>query len=91
MTLYALGLGVANAVLYRMTLFASEQSKGLVSAMLGMITIAVLGLGGALLAMIGAGASLLHFAVLAGIAGALALLPLWFVVGGKDAGATVAQ
>lgn len=91
MTLYALGLGVANAVLYRMTLFASEQSKGLVSAMLGMITIAVLGLGGALLAMIGAGASLLHFAVLAGIAGALALVPLWFVVGGKGAGATVAQ
>ncbi len=37
MSLYALGLGVANAVLYRMTLFASEQSKGLVSAMLGMI------------------------------------------------------
>ncbi|WP_409306603.1 MFS transporter, partial [Pseudomonas putida] len=43
MSLYALGLGVANAVLYRMTLFSSEQSKGLVSAMLGMITIALLG------------------------------------------------
>lgn len=91
MSLYALGLGVANAVLYRMTLFASEQSKGLVSAMLGMITIALLGLGGALLAMIGAGASLLHFALAAGLAGALALWPLWFVVGGRPGEGAVAQ
>ncbi|MCP6133735.1 hypothetical protein NL393_31650, partial [Klebsiella pneumoniae] len=59
------------------------QSKGLVSAMLGMITIALLGLGGALLAMIGAGDSLVHFAVAAGVAGALALWPLWWVVGGR--------
>ncbi|MBK5012246.1 MFS transporter [Pseudomonas sp. S60] len=81
MSLYALGLGVANAVLYRMTLFSSVQSKGLVSAMLGMITIALLGLGGAVLAMIGAGASLLHFAVAAGVAGGLALWPLWWVIG----------
>ena len=91
MSLYALGLGVANAVLYRMTLFASEQSKGLVSAMLGMITIALLGLGGALLAMIGAGASLLHFALAAGVAGALALWPLWFVVGGRPGEGAVAR
>jgi len=91
MSLYALGLGVANAVLYRMTLFSSEQSKGLVSAMLGMITIALLGLGGALLAMIGAGASLLHFALAAGLAGALALWPLWFVVGGRPGQGAVAD
>ena len=80
LTLYALGLGVANAVLYRITLFSSEQSKGLVSAMLGMITIALLGLGGALLAMIGAGASLLHFAAMAGAGGVLALWPLWVML-----------
>ena len=91
MSLYALGLGVANAVLYRMTLFASDQSKGLVSAMLGMITIALLGLGGALMAMIGAGASLLHFALAASVAGALALWPLWFVVGGRSGEGAVAQ
>ncbi|MEN5142306.1 MFS transporter [Pseudomonas juntendi] len=91
MSLYALGLGVANAVLYRMTLFSSERSKGLVSAMLGMITIALLGLGGALLAMIGAGASLLHFALAAGVAGALALWPLWFVVGGRSGEGAVFQ
>ncbi|KJK07931.1 MULTISPECIES: MFS transporter [Pseudomonas] len=81
MSMYALGLGIANAVLYRMTLFSSEQSKGLVSAMLGMITIALLGLGGALLALLGAGASLLSFAVAAGVAGVLALWPLKIVLG----------
>lgn len=85
LSLYALGLGIANAVLYRMTLFSSDQSKGLVSAMLGMITIALLGLGGAVLAMLGAGASLLHFAVAAGIAGMLALWPLWVVLGSAQA------
>ena len=89
LSLYALGLGVANAVLYRMTLFASTQSKGLVSAMLGMITIALLGLGGALLAMIGAGASLLHFAVAAGVAGGLALCPLWLLLRGRSAQAAM--
>ncbi|WP_342624300.1 MFS transporter [Pseudomonas alkylphenolica] len=81
LSVYALGLGIANAVLYRMTLFSSEQSKGLVSAMLGMITIALLGLGGALLAMLGAGASLLSFALAAGLAGILALWPLRVVLG----------
>ncbi|AIR89632.1 MFS transporter [Pseudomonas cremoricolorata] len=83
MSLYALGLGIANAVLYRVTLYSSEQSKGLVSAMLGMITIALLGFGGALLAMLGAGESLLSFAVAASCAGALALWPLWQVIGGR--------
>jgi len=89
LSLYALGLGIANAVLYRMTLFASTQSKGLVSAMLGMITIALLGLGGALLAMIGAGASLLHFAVAASVAGGLALWPLWSLLRARSAQAAV--
>ncbi|MBF8779573.1 MFS transporter [Pseudomonas fulva] len=90
LSLYALGLGVANAVLYRMTLFSSQQSKGLVSAMLGMITIALLGLGGVLLAMLGAGASLLHFAVIAGVAGALALWPLWRVIADAAHGGSMA-
>ena len=37
---------------------------------------------------VGGGASLLHFALAAGIAGALALWPLWYVVGGRrDEGA----
>ena len=75
-----MGLGIGNAVLYRMTLFSSEQSKGLVSAMLGMITIALLGLGGAVMAMFGAGASLLAFALASGVAGVLALWPLAVVL-----------
>jgi len=85
LSIYALGLGIGNAVLYRMTLFSSEQSKGLVSAMLGMITIALLGLGGAVMAMFGAGASLLAFAVASGIAGVLALWPLRTVLREGDA------
>jgi len=56
-----------------------------------MITIALLGLGGALLAMIGAGASLLHFALAAGVAGALALWPLWFVVGQRPGEGAVTE
>lgn len=76
LAIYALGLGIGNAVLYRMTLFSSEQSKGLVSAMLGMITIALLGLGGAVMAILGAGASLLAFALASAVAGVLALWPL---------------
>ncbi len=80
LSIYALGLGIGNAVLYRMTLFSSEQSKGLVSAMLGMITIALLGLGGAVMAMLGAGSSLLAFALASAVAGVLALWPLWTVL-----------
>lgn len=80
LAIYALGLGIANAVLYRMTLFSSEQSKGLVSAMLGMITIALLGLGGAVMAMLGAGTSLLAFALASAVAGVLALWPLGTVL-----------
>ncbi|MFB4393896.1 MULTISPECIES: MFS transporter [unclassified Pseudomonas] len=91
MAMYALGLGVANPVLYRMTLFSSIQSKGLVSAMLGMITIALLGLGGVVLAMLGGGASLLHFALLAGVAGVLAVWPLRYVLGGRTGEGAVAQ
>ncbi|NER59001.1 MFS transporter [Pseudomonas sp. MAFF212428] len=84
MSVYALGLGIANAVLYRMTLFSSEQSKGLVAAMLGMITIALLGLGGVLLAMLGAGASLLSFALASACAGVLALWPLRTLLRASD-------
>ncbi|MGE8188747.1 MFS transporter [Pseudomonas sp. NPDC086278] len=76
LALYALGLGMSNAVLYRMALFSSHDSKGLVSAMIGMISIAVMGGGSSLMAMAGAGASLEAFALLAGIAGLTCLVPL---------------
>ena len=76
LSLYAVGLGVSNAVLYRITLFASDQSKGLVSATLGMITVALLGLGGSALALSGAGDNLTVFALTAGAIGFLTLWPL---------------
>ncbi|UVL81677.1 MFS transporter [Pseudomonas sp. B21-028] len=69
LSLYALGLGLGNAALYRLALFASDDSKGLVSAMVGMISIAVMTAAGSLLALLGAGTSLESFALMAGIAG----------------------
>ncbi|GLS04154.1 multidrug transporter MdfA [Chitiniphilus shinanonensis] len=44
-SLYAFGLGLANAVLYRLTLFSSEIGKGTVSASLGMVTLLAYSLG----------------------------------------------
>ena len=62
--------------------------SGLLLAMLGMITIALLGFGGAVMAMVGAGAGLLEFALAAGLAGLLALWPLWLVL--RDSRAALA-
>ncbi len=45
LSLYAFGIGVANAGLYRLTLFSSEMSKGTVSAAMGMISMLVFTLG----------------------------------------------
>ncbi|HJR28335.1 MAG TPA: MFS transporter [Pseudomonas sp.] len=76
LSLYAIGLGMSNAALYRLALFSSDDSKGLVSAMIGMISIAVMGGGGSIIAALGAGDSLETFALLAGISGLLCLFPL---------------
>jgi len=76
LSLYAIGLGMGNAALYRLALFASDDSKGLVSAMVGMISIAVMSAAGSLLALLGAGASLESFALMVGIAGLGCLLAL---------------
>ena len=76
LSLYALGLGMGNAALYRLALFASDDSKGLVSAMVGMISIAVMSAAGSLLALLGAGANLEAFALMAGIAGLSCLVAL---------------
>ncbi|WP_434610802.1 MFS transporter [Pseudomonas sp. R1-7] len=76
LSLYAIGLGMGNAALYRLALFASDDSKGLVSAMVGMISIAVMSAAGSLLALLGAGASLESFALMVGIAGLGCLVAL---------------
>lgn len=75
LALYAVGLGMSNAAVYRLALFASDDSKGLVSALVGMISIAVMGLGGSLIAAIGGGARLELFALYAAFSG-LMCLPL---------------
>jgi len=76
--LYAVGLGMSNAALYRLALFTSDDSKGLVSATIGMISIIVMGGGGSILAATGAGNNLGSFSLMAGIGGLLCLLPLRF-------------
>jgi DHA1 family multidrug/chloramphenicol efflux transport protein-like MFS transporter len=76
LSVYAIGLGMSNAALYRLALFSSDDSKGLVSAMVGMISIAVMGGGGSIIAALGAGDSLDAFALMAALAGLLCLLPL---------------
>jgi DHA1 family multidrug/chloramphenicol efflux transport protein-like MFS transporter len=77
LTIYAFGMGICNATLYRQTLFASESGKGTVAAMLGMISVATIGLGSSALAVLGAGTSLAAFAIAASIGAGLALWPLW--------------
>ncbi|MFJ2710681.1 MFS transporter [Pseudomonas sp. NPDC087346] len=70
---YALGLGMSNAALYRLALFSSDDSKGLVSAMIGMLSIAVMGIGGSIIATIGGSQSLESFALYAALGGMLCL------------------
>ncbi|MET3134353.1 DHA1 family multidrug/chloramphenicol efflux transport protein-like MFS transporter [Oxalobacteraceae bacterium GrIS 1.11] len=85
MALYAFGMGIGNATLYRLTLFASDGGKGTVAAMLGMISIAIIGLGGIALSAVGAGNSLASFAVAASMPVAVALWPLWQLLKHKAA------
>ena len=73
LSLYAVGLGMSNAAVYRLALFASDDSKGLVSALTGMISIAVMGLGGSLIAAIGGGGRLEYFALWAAFGGLMCL------------------
>ena len=73
LSLYAIGLGMSNAALYRLALFASDDSKGLVSATIGMLSIVVMGTGGSLIAAVGGADSLEGFALCAALAGLLCL------------------
>ncbi|UZE14905.1 MFS transporter [Pseudomonas sp. B21-053] len=76
LALYAVGLGMSNAALYRLALFSSADSKGLVSAMIGMISISIMGGAGSVIAALGGGDSLESFAIIASIAGLACLVPL---------------
>nr|WP_225919798.1 MFS transporter [Pseudomonas khorasanensis] len=77
LSVYAVGLGMSNAAVYRLALFSTEDSKGLVSALTGMISIAVMGLGGSLIAAIGGGTRLEYFSLWAALGG-LMCLPLMY-------------
>lgn len=84
LALYAIGLGMSNAALYRMALFASDDSKGLVSAMIGMISITVMGIGGSLIAAGGGGSRVEFFALWSAFGGLLCLPFLYgFLQGAK--------
>ncbi|MBV4458189.1 MFS transporter [Pseudomonas sp. COR58] len=73
LSVYALGVGMSNAALYRLALFASDDSKGLVSAAAGMLSIGVMGAGGALIVAAGGGTRLAAFALWAALGGLLSL------------------
>jgi DHA1 family multidrug/chloramphenicol efflux transport protein-like MFS transporter len=62
LSFYAFGIGVANAGLYRLTLFSSSMSKGTVSAAMGMISMMVftLGIELAKVAYVGGGSGLFN-------------------------------
>ncbi len=74
LSLYALGSGLVNAGLYRMTLFSSTVGKGTVAAALGLITILVFALGIEVAKQLyfAAGIDLFHqFGLVSGIAAAV--------------------
>ncbi|UTH75537.1 MFS transporter [Chromobacterium sp. IIBBL 290-4] len=77
LTVYAVGLGLGNATLYRLTLFSSELAKGSVAAMLGMLSTAMLGGGVAAMSLAEAGDSPARFTAAILISSLLALPPLW--------------
>ncbi len=79
LSLFALGLGICNATLYRQTLYATEGGKGGASALIGMISVAIYGLGSSVLAQAGAGASLFHFIAFMSLPALLAVIPLYWL------------
>ncbi|KUM03941.1 MFS transporter [Chromobacterium subtsugae] len=80
LAVYAFGLGLGNATLYRLTLYASDSAKGSVAAVLGILSTATLGAGAALLAWLNAGDSPQSFAVGVTAAALLAAPPLWLLL-----------
>lgn len=80
MALYAFGVGICNATLYRLTLFSSESGKGAVSALLGMIPVAIFASGIYLLTALGAGDSLAAYIIAVAIPSCFAVVPVGYVL-----------
>lgn len=77
LSLYALGSGLVNAGLYRLTLFSSPIGKGTVAAALGLITIVVFALGIEIakqLYFAGGNSLFTQFGLLAGAAGVICIM-----------------
>ncbi|MCX8959010.1 MFS transporter [Erwinia psidii] len=74
LSVYAYGFGICNATLYRVTLFSSSHGLGAISAMLGMVSVGVFSIGGALLALAGAGNSLGSYIIAVAIPAGFAFL-----------------
>ncbi|RRV10268.1 MdfA family multidrug efflux MFS transporter [Pseudomonas sp. v388] len=80
LALYAFGVGICNATLYRLTLFSSERGKGAVSALLGMIPVAIFACGIYLLTALGACNSLEAYIIAAAFPAAAAVVPVRYVL-----------
>jgi DHA1 family multidrug/chloramphenicol efflux transport protein-like MFS transporter len=67
LSVYAFGVGLGNATLYRLTLYSTGDATGSVAALLGMLSTAMLAAGGSVLTWAGGGDSPARFAVCAGL------------------------
>ncbi|MBW5405808.1 MFS transporter [Morganella morganii] len=76
-SIYAYGFGICNAILYRITLYSSSHALGATSAMLGMVSISIFSIGGALLALAGAGNDLICYIIAVTIP---AILSLYLII-----------
>ncbi|BDH44581.1 multidrug transporter MdfA [Salmonella enterica subsp. enterica serovar Choleraesuis] len=74
LSIYAFGSGMVNAGLYRLTLFSSSEGKGLVAALLGMLSILVFAVGIELAKFVWFNASMMGFSLVNLASGALWLV-----------------
>ncbi|KVW63344.1 hypothetical protein [Burkholderia ubonensis] len=80
LSIYAFGVGLGNATLYRLTLYSPGDATGSAAALLGMLSTAMLAGGGAVLTWAGAGESPARFAIGAGLPPLLGGPLLWRVL-----------
>jgi DHA1 family multidrug/chloramphenicol efflux transport protein-like MFS transporter len=86
LSVYAFGLGLGNATLYRLTLFSTTSTTSTTSArssaaaMLGMLSTSMLGGGSAMLALLDAGDSPARLAAGVSLASLCAVPPLWLLL-----------
>lgn len=77
--IYAVGLGIANTTLYRMTLLATNAGTGACAALMGSITVSLFAGGGMIATRANAAASPGTFGFMLAMFVALAMLPLFFL------------